>query len=123
MERGVRSKSVSYLRTIKPWQVVLAVIIASELLTVLLNAVQSLIRYGNIVSDMLWIGAVDALLIPLIVAPLVVRAMKYVLRVVETNKQLDQEVKERRLSGERVRFLHEALEALPIGIMIRGRDA
>ncbi len=93
-------KLISYLKKAKYWQIVLLTILASELLTLTLNLMQIPLWYEGNPMSLLLVGAVDALLVPLTVSPFIIYAMKYVLRIEETNEQLAREISEKQLIQE-----------------------
>ncbi len=56
----------------KKWELVIAVALLSDVLIVILNAVISYVTLGGISYDYLVIGALDAMVVPVIIAPFVV---------------------------------------------------
>lgn len=66
------------LRSINPWHFLWVTVILSQLFTAALNAIQSYLRWGFISSELLAIGALDALFVPVVVAPII---MIFVLRI------------------------------------------
>lgn len=96
--RGRMNKMlVAYLKKAKYWQIVLITILASELMTLALNFIQIPLWYEGNPMSLLLVGAIDALVVPLTVSPFIIYAMKYVLRIEETNERLAQEISEKQL--------------------------
>ncbi len=79
-----------------PWHFVWISIIISELFTAFFNTVQSFLWFGKISPQLLIIGTIDAAFVPLIVAPIVIYFIKQTDKLKNLNKQLQQEIAERR---------------------------
>ncbi len=82
-------------KSINPWHIVWIAVVISELFTAFLNTVQSFIWYGKLSPDLLVIGAIDGLIVPLIVAPIVIYFMRHTAELKRINGQLQQEIAER----------------------------
>jgi PAS domain S-box-containing protein len=82
-------------KPINPWHFIWIAVLISELFTALLNSVQSFIWYGKLSTELLIIGAIDALFVPLIVAPIVIYFMRYTAQLKSINLRLQQEIAER----------------------------
>ena len=82
-------------KSINPWHFIWMAVIISELFTALLNTVQSFIWYGRLSPDLLMIGAIDGLFVPLIAAPIVIYFMRHTAELKRINGQLQQQVAER----------------------------
>jgi PAS domain S-box-containing protein len=67
-------------------------VVFSELFTAFLNTVQSFIWYGKLSSNLLVIGALDALFVPLIVVPVVIYFTKHTTELKKFNERLQQEI-------------------------------
>jgi len=82
-------------KRINPWHFIWLSVVVSELFTAFLNTIQSYIWYGKISQNLLIIGALDALFIPLIVAPVVIYFIKHTAELKKINEQLQQVITER----------------------------
>jgi signal transduction histidine kinase/CheY-like chemotaxis protein len=80
------------LKPINPWHFIWLSVVFSELFTAFLNTVQSFIWYGKFSPNLLAIGALDALFVPLIVAPVVLYFIKYTAELKKINEQLQREI-------------------------------
>ncbi len=89
------TKILENKRPINPWHFVWIAVVISELFTALLNTVQGFIWYGRMSPDLLIIGSIDALFVPLIVTPIVIYFMRYTAELKRINGQLQQEIAER----------------------------
>jgi len=89
-------KFLSKYGLINPWHFLWLSIVFSELFTASLSAVQSFIWYGKFSPKLLIIGAIDAMFVPLIVAPIVIYFMKYTSELRKFNEQLQQEITQRK---------------------------
>jgi len=89
-------KILSKKRLINPWHFLWLSVVFSELFTASLNTVQSFIWYGKFSPNLLIIGALDAMFVPLIVAPIVIYFMKYTSELKKFNEQLQQEIAQRK---------------------------
>ena len=63
-------------RHVNAWYFVWIAIALSVLLTTFLNSIQSFLWFGKLSPQLLGIGTIDALLVPLIVAPVVISFTK-----------------------------------------------
>ncbi|HTP05836.1 MAG TPA: EAL domain-containing protein [Nitrospirota bacterium] len=87
---------LSKQRHINPWHFLWLSVVFSELFTASLNTVQSFIWYGKFSPNLLIIGALDAMFVPLIVAPIVIYFTKYTSELKKFNEQLQQEITQRK---------------------------
>jgi len=83
-------------KKINPWHFIWFSVVFSELFTAFLNTVQSYIWYGELSPKLLVIGALDALFIPLIVAPIVIYFVRHTAELKKINERLQQEIMERK---------------------------
>ena len=90
---------------------VLLSVVFSELFTAAANTVHSYLWYGAFSPSLLMIGAVDALFIPLIVAPIVLYFMRYTAELSHANAQLRQEIANRRQAEQAVLERRAELES------------
>ncbi len=79
-----------------PWHFVWLSIVISELFTAFFNTIQSFLWFGKISPELLVIGTIDAAFVPMIVAPIVIYFIKQTDELKNLNKQLYQEITERR---------------------------
>jgi len=93
-------KILTKQRLINPWHFLWISVVFSELFTAFLNTVQSFIWYGKLSPKLLIIGALDAMFVPLIVAPIVTYFMKYTAELEKFNEQLQQEIMQRKRAEE-----------------------
>ena len=89
-------KLLSKQKLINPWHFLWLSVVFSELFTASLNTIQSFIWYGKLSPNLLIIGALDAMFVPLIVAPIVIYFMKYTAELKKFNEQLQQEITQRK---------------------------
>jgi signal transduction histidine kinase len=78
------------LKNISPWHFLWISIVASELITLVLSAVQGRLFWGGVSRETLIIGAVDALVVPLIVATLVIYFVRQTAELQKVNEQLQE---------------------------------
>jgi len=100
------------LKTINPWNFIWISIIFAEIITFLINYVQSLVWWGSISRDLLLIGVIDAFINALIIASLAIYFVKHSIRLDELNKQLQAEMNERKRAEEIVYKSEERFRAL-----------
>ncbi len=82
------SKTIEKLERINPWHFVWISIVSSELITFLLSAVQGRLWWRGVSRETLIIGAVDAMVVPLIVASVVIYFVKHITGLQKSNEQL-----------------------------------
>jgi PAS domain S-box-containing protein len=90
---------------------VLLAIVFSELFTAVANMIQSHIWYGAFSPSLLMIGAIDALFIPLIVAPIVIYFTRSTAELNAMNAQLQQEIVNRKQAEQVVLERTKELES------------
>ncbi len=95
---------------INPWHFVWISVVFSELFTAVLNTIQSFFWFGKVSSELLIIGAIDALFVPLVVAPIVIYFIKQTSELIKTNEQLQQEISNRKLAEQIVLERSKELE-------------
>jgi PAS domain S-box-containing protein len=81
---------------VNPWYFVWLSVALSEFLTAFLNGIQSFLWYGKLSPRLMGIGTIDALLVPLIVAPIVISFINYTTDLNVLNGQLRREIVERK---------------------------
>ena len=82
----MNEKMKSHFVSFNTWQIVLLSIIGAILITNLVTALASLWVWGTVQTDVLILGTLNAVLIPLILLPLVVRSLRRTLQLEEQNK-------------------------------------
>jgi PAS domain S-box-containing protein len=108
---GLLDALFSWQRRLTMGHFVLLAIVFSELFTAASNTVQSYLWYGALSPSLLMIGAIDALFIPLIVAPIVLYFMRYTAELSTMNAQLQQEIVNRRQAEQAVLERTQELES------------
>lgn len=101
---GMIRKILKSLSGINPWHYVWIVVLAAESLTLVLNLLQSYLRWGHIPAGLIAIGVVDAFVCSLVLSALVVYLLK------SANDKLAQEVSEHRLDITRLTRAKEELK-------------
>jgi PAS domain S-box-containing protein len=114
-------ETITKRKSFNPWHFVWISIVASEVLTALLNILQSYIFFGKYSPRLIMIGALDAAFVPLIVAPIVIYFMRETADLVKNNEQMQQEIEERKRmeaalrNSERKLALH--VNQTPLGVI------
>jgi signal transduction histidine kinase len=78
------------LKLISPWHFIWISVVFSEVITFFLSTVQGRIWWGGVSRETLIIGAVDALVVPLIVASVVIYFVKHITELQKINEQLQE---------------------------------
>lgn len=84
------SKTIEKLERINPWHFVWISIVFSELITFFLSTLQGRLWWRSVSRETLIIGAVDAMVVPLIVASVVVFFVKHITELRKSNEQLQE---------------------------------
>jgi PAS domain S-box-containing protein len=97
------------VQRVNPLHYIWLSVLISEVLTAILNVIQSYIWFGTFSSDLLVIGAIDASLVPLIVAPIVYYFIRHTSELKSINQRLQQEITDRiraenALAGSEARY-------------------
>ena len=58
------------LQTINPWHYIWIILVFAEIMTAFMNTIQSLIWWGRISKELLFIGTIDAFINALIISPI-----------------------------------------------------
>lgn len=82
------TKILDRLKRINPWHFIWISIVFSELITLVLSVVQGRIWWGRVSRETVIIGAVDSLVVPLIVATVVIYFVKHIAELQKSNDQL-----------------------------------
>ncbi len=83
-------KTLDRLKRVNPWHFIWISIVCSELITLVLSYLQGRIWWGGVSQETLITGAVDALVVPLIVATLVIYFVKEIAELNKSNEQLQE---------------------------------
>jgi PAS domain S-box-containing protein len=78
-----------------PWHFIWITVVVSELFTAFLNTLQYLLYIKTNLKQLLLAGAIDALFVPLIVAPIIIYFMRKRIELEKFNEQLQKEIEER----------------------------
>lgn len=65
-------KTTESFSSLKKWELVLIVVLVSDICIVLVNALLSYIMLGRIDNDFIFIGMVDAMIVPVLTAPFII---------------------------------------------------
>ncbi|MBI5102288.1 MAG: PAS domain S-box protein [Nitrospirae bacterium] len=69
------SRILGKMTSINPWHFLWIIILVAEGLTLALNSLQSVLRWGHISRELIEIGSIDALIVSLIAAPIVIYSL------------------------------------------------
>jgi signal transduction histidine kinase len=81
---------VDKLKRISPWHYIWISVVFSELFTAILSTIQGNLWWGGVSRETLIIGAIDALVVPLIVATVVIYFIKQTTELKRINDQLQE---------------------------------
>ena len=84
------------LERIKNWQVFLVAVLFSELFTFIFSSIQSFLRLGEISREVVEIGAVDAVVVSLIVTSMIVPLLRYSVKIGLEGRILQRDISERK---------------------------
>jgi signal transduction histidine kinase len=82
------SNTIEKMKRLSPWHFVWISIVASELITLILSVLQGRLWWEGVSRETLIIGAVDAMVVPLIVASMVVYFVRHIAALQESNERL-----------------------------------
>jgi hypothetical protein len=95
-----------------PWHFIWISVVVSELFTALLNTLQYVLFIKTNLAQLLLAGVIDALFVPLIVAPIIIYFVMKRTELLKINECLQKEIDERtRSQGERDKLIHELKDA------------
>ena len=83
-------KLLDKMRSISPWHFIWISIVFSEIITYVLSVLQGRLWWGAVSRETVLIGAVDSLVVPLIVATLVIFFVKRAAELKKINDQLEE---------------------------------
>jgi PAS domain S-box-containing protein len=78
-----------------PWHFIWITVVVSELFTAFLNTLQNVLYIKTNLKQLLLAGAIDALFVPLIVAPIIIYFIRKRIELEKFNEQLQKEIEER----------------------------
>ncbi len=84
------SKTIDKLQSVSPWHFIWISIVSSELITYVLSTIQGRVWWGAVSRETLIIGAIDAMVVPLIVATTVVYFVRRTAELRTFNEQLQE---------------------------------
>ncbi len=122
----MQNKITNKLKTINPWHFLWIAVVLSEIFTVIINIINSLLWWGEISIDLLLIGAIDALIVSIIIAFIIVYFLKHTIRIEKLNETLQKDMVvrkevERELIHEKNKFQY-IIDYVECGITIRDLD-
>src|SRR3990172_1999210 len=97
-------------KPVNPWHFLWISIIFSEILTAIMNAIMGILWWGKISYDLLLIGTVDAFVVSLIVASIVIYFVKYVTELSTANERLHWEIAKSKALEETLENVRSGLE-------------
>jgi PAS domain S-box-containing protein/putative nucleotidyltransferase with HDIG domain len=104
------------LKSINPWHFLWITVLLSEIFTAVITSIQSYLRRGDISAELLRVGAIDSLFVPLVVAPIIIFFVARTKEIKQSNEQLQKEIAGRRKAEEELReektFTESALNVL-----------
>lgn len=106
------SRMLYTLRTMNPWHFLWVTVLLAEIFTAILNTINSYAWWGGISYDLLAIGTIDALVVSLIVAPIIIHFLQSTMRLAAANERLQGVLQERERTEEQLRYLSARLESV-----------
>lgn len=100
---------IKKIRSMNPWHFLWITVVLSQMVTVIANTIQSYLWWGFLSKDLLGIGVIDALFVPVLVAPLVVYFL------------WESKQREKELSKSR-RMLEDITQGIDEGVMLLSKD-
>lgn len=96
------------LESINPWHFLWITVVLAEVLTAVMTTIQSYVFWGTLSPQILIVGAIDALFVPLLVAPIVIIFVSQI-------SKLKQELQSQRETETKIRVLayYDSLTNLP----------
>ena len=82
----MKAKIKSLFMALHTWQIVLLSIIGAVIITDLITALASLLIWHEIQIRLIVLGTINAVLVPLIILPMIIRNLRYVLKLEEQNQ-------------------------------------
>jgi PAS domain S-box-containing protein len=106
------SNNTSPVKSFNPWHFIWISVVISELFTALISTIQHKVSPGADLGYMLKVGAIDALFVPLIVAPIVIYFTRSEKALKKINARLEHEIAERRRTEDALRASESRLRTL-----------
>jgi PAS domain S-box-containing protein len=113
-------------KSFNPWHFIWITVVMSELFTALMNTIQHYFNPEMDLRYLLKVGAIDALFVPLIVAPVIIYFMRSESALRNINMQLAHEIAERTRTEEGLRESEEKfslfMDYLPASVFIKDAE-
>ncbi|MBU1397899.1 MAG: hypothetical protein KKH85_03245, partial [Proteobacteria bacterium] len=93
-----------------PWYLIGIVVVLSEIVTLIMNSINSLIWWGRIDSDLLLIGIIDAFVASVFVGPIAVFIVQHTFNLKDINRKLQEQMEERIRAEQERLILEERLQ-------------
>jgi signal transduction histidine kinase len=107
----MRASLAQHLTSASTWKLIVASVVGAVIITDGVTSLISLLLWGQIPLELLILGTLNAILVPAILAPILIRAVKKAANLEALNRQLQAEITERQQAeAERERLIKE-LEA------------
>jgi PAS domain-containing protein len=114
------------LERIKTWHFFLIAILFSEILTLVLNSLQSIFLWGSISRELVQIGAIDAIFVSFIVTAMIIPLLRYATRIKTERNILQNNLAEQKRMEDALRTSQQVLEgvvnALPARVFWKNED-
>ena len=94
------------------WRFILAAVILSEIFTIISISILSWMWWGHIPKDFLLVCALDAFLVALVVAPIILYFFRRAIHLQEVNQALQREAQERQRAAEEIQKREERYRLL-----------
>ena len=95
------------LKNINPWHFVWIILLFAQMIILVMNTLQSLLWWGYISRDLLFIGIIDTFISTIIITPIAIYFVRHTAKIEAMNRQLEIEIAERKQIEE---ALKEAME-------------
>lgn len=117
---------LSWIMKINPWHFLWISIILSEIFTLISNSVLSLVWWGSVSRDLLLIGSIDAFVVSLLVAAIVIFFLKKTSHLTVINGRLQAEIDTRRALEKTLerngQYFQTIVDVFPDPLMVINRD-
>jgi PAS domain S-box-containing protein len=114
------------LERIKTWHFFLIAILFSEILTLVLNSLQSIFLWGSISRELVQIGAIDAIFVSFIVTAIIVPLLRYATKIKTERNILQNNIVEQKRMEDALRTSQQVLEgiinAIPARVFWKDRN-
>jgi PAS domain S-box-containing protein len=116
-EAGMIENNPSPGKSFNPWHFIWITVVLSELFTILLNTIQHHFNPQMDLRYLLKVGAVDALFVPLLVAPVIMYFMRSESELKNINMRLEHEIAARKRTDEGLRESESRFRSIFNGAM------